>query len=305
VIRLIKPQLKAAEISTWKVLLVLLGGAAFAALIIFGDSPWWDKPHRDFARESGPFTLWVALMCAQTGLWALALAWLLPSVRQLRRLYGRANRREIVVSTAIILALIVSLTVVGPLINSRPDYVRHHSVKLGFLTLVGALVGLVAAQGIWLVRGGLTAVAGEAVREQALESFRSLQGELQRFLGTLGAILGLLVLATAAQRHAVLDYAPRTDYDFELVLVYGLFFSILIAAIYLPTHLTLVAVGGGLRDSFFPPLPPSAPEWEERMRQREHFGQMLQLDVGPFGRLSASAAILTPLIGSLIALVLK
>jgi hypothetical protein len=32
---------------------------------------------------------------------------------------------------------------------------------------------------------------------------------------------------------------------------------------------------------------------------------MLQLDVGPFGRLRASAAILTPLIGSLVALVLK
>ena len=286
-------------------LLVLLSGASFAALVIFGDIHWWDARHRSFASASGPFTLWAALMCAQTGLWALTLAWLLPSVRRLRRLYGRENRQELVVSTAIILVVIVLLAVVSPLLKSQPDYVPHHSVKLGLLTVVGALVGLVAAQGIWLVRGGLTVVARDTVTERALEGYRSLQGDLQRFLGALGAILGLLVLATAAQRHAVLDFAPATSYDFELVLVYGLFFSILIAAVYLPTHLTLVAVGGRLRDAFFPPVDPSAPEWEERTRQREQFSRLLQLDVGPFGRLHASAAILTPLVGSLIALVLK
>jgi hypothetical protein len=41
------------------------------------------------------------------------------------------------------------------------------------------------------------------------------------------------------------------------------------------------------------------------MRQREQFSRMLQLEVGPFGRLHASAAILTPLVGGLIALLLK
>lgn len=301
----VEPQLEAAEVSTWKVLLVLLSGAAFGALVIFGDSFWWDEQHRTFSRDSGPFTLWAALMCAQTGLWALALGWLAPSVRRLHRLYGDANRQETVVSTAIILVVIVLLAVVAPLFSSRPDYVPHHTVKLGFLTLVGALVGLVAAEGIWLVRGGLASVARDGVSERALERFQFLQSELRRFLGTLGAILGLLVLATAAQRHAVLDYAPNANYDFELVLVYGLFFSILIGAIYLPAHLTLMAVGDRLRDSFFPALAPAAAEWEERTRRREQFGRMLELDVGPFGRLSANAAILTPLIGSLIALVFK
>jgi hypothetical protein len=287
------------------VLAVLLAGAAFGALVIFCDSFWWDSGHRRFSRDSGPFTLWAGLMCAQTGLWALALVWLLPSVRRLHRLYGDANKRELVASTAIILVLIVLLAVVGPLLRSWPDYVPHHTVKIGFLTLVGAVVGLVAAQGIWLVRGGLIAVADEPVRECALERFQWLQGELQRFLGTLGAILGLLVLSAGAQRHAVLDYKPATTYGLELVLVYGLFFSILIAAIYLPTHLTLAAAGSALRDSFFPAVAPSSSEWEERVRQREQFNRMLQLEVGPFGRLHASAAILTPLIGGLIALLLK
>jgi hypothetical protein len=287
------------------VLLVLLSGTAFGALVVFGDVFWWDRPHRTFSRDSGPFTLWAALLCAQTGLWALTLVWLLPSVRRLRRLYGETVRREVAASTVIILVVIVLLVVVGPLLSSRPEYLPRHTVKLGFLTLIGALVGLVAAQGIWLVRGGLNAVAEDTVPERALNQFRSLQGELQRYLATLGAILGLLVLTTAAQRHAVLDYAPTANYDFELVLVYGLFFSILIAAVYVPTYLTLAAVGERLRDGFFQPVAPSDAAWEERTRQRDLFGRMLQLDVGPFGRLRASAAILTPLIGSLVALVLK
>ncbi len=89
------------------------------------------------------------------------------------------------------------------------------------------------------------------------------------------------------------------------MLVYGFFFSILIAAIYLPTHLTLARVGNGIRDAFFPPISPTSPEWEERVAKREKLGNLLELQVGPLGRFKASAAILTPLLGSLIGLLLK
>lgn len=33
------------------------------------------------------------------------------------------------------------------------------------------------------------------------------------------------------------------DYGYQLVLIYGLFFSILIAAVYVPTHFSLVRAG--------------------------------------------------------------
>ena len=70
------------DLSTWSVLLVLLAGILFGAIVLFVDAAWWDARHRDFAGE-GPFVLWAGLMCAQTALWALALAWLLPSVHRL------------------------------------------------------------------------------------------------------------------------------------------------------------------------------------------------------------------------------
>jgi hypothetical protein len=87
--------------------------------------------------------------------------------------------------------------------------------------------------------------------------------------------------------------------------VYGLFFSILVAAVYLPTHLTLARVGHDIRDAFFPAVSPTSPEWTDRTAKRDKLGGVLELQVGALSRFKASAAILTPLVGSLIALVLK
>ena len=295
----------AQSLSTWKVLVVLLAGAAAGALVLFCDLPWWDECHREFSR-TGPFVLWAGLMGAQTALWALVLAWLVPSVGRLRTRYGRENRTEVVASTAMILAIIVVVAVGGPLASSWPDYVPHHAVKVGLITLVGALVGLVAARGVWFVHGGLKQLAAEDLgTDKALKTFLALQNDLHRFLGTMGAILGLIILSAGAQRRAVLAYAPGTDYGYELVLVYGFFFSILVAAVYLPTHLTLTSVGISIRDAFFPAVSPTSPEWEDRMAKREKLGGQLELQVGALGRFKASAAILTPLAGSLIGLVLK
>jgi hypothetical protein len=295
------------DISTWKLLSVLVGGSLIGAMVLFADSPWWDDDHRKFARE-GPFVLWAGLMCAQTALWALALVWLAPSVARLRTEYGAKNRTEVVVSTAMILGIIVLLVIGGPVARAWvwPNYLPYHSLKVGLLTLVGALVSLVAARGVWFVHGGLKQLADERLdTRSAMSTFLALQSELYRFLGTLGAILGLLILSTSAQREAVLAYAPKTEYGYELVLVYGFFFSILVASVYLPTYLTLVHVGTGIRDAYFPQVLPSSPDWEGRTAKREKLGSLLELQTGPLGRFKASVAILTPFIGSLVGLLLK
>ena len=293
------------ELSTWKLLAVLLAGALFGWVVVFGDFHWWDDTHRDFA-GNGAFVLWAALMCAQTALWALALAWLLPTVGRLRIEYRDENRSEVIYSTALIFGMIVLLAGGGPIFNAWPDYVPRHAVKVGLLTLVGALVGLVAARGVWFVHGGLKKLArGDLRNESALTMFLALQSDLYRLLQTLGAILGLIILSASAQRQAVLAYKPKTDYGYELVLVYGFFFSILVAAIYLPTQLTLARVGNSIRDEIFPSLPPTAPEWQDRTEKRATLGTLLDLQLGPFGRFKASVAILTPLVGSLVGLLLR
>src|SRR6266542_995218 len=121
------------DLSTWSVLLVLFAGILFGAIVLFVDAAWWDTRHRHFAGK-GPFVLWAGLMCAQTALWALALAWLLPSVKRLRVRYGDKNRNEVVRSTLIILAIILLVALGGPFLSRWPDYVTNHVAKVALLT---------------------------------------------------------------------------------------------------------------------------------------------------------------------------
>ncbi len=294
------------DLTTWGLLVLVLAGAAFGLVVLYGDYASWDQHHRDFARDSGAFGLWVGLMCAQTALWTLALAWLLPVVRRLRREYGGENRSERIGSTAVILALILVLAVGGPVRSHWPDYVQNHTAKIAFLTLVGALVGLVAAQGVWLVHGGLKKLAaGDLQSDAAVPTFLTLQADLNRFLAVLGAILGLIVLSASAQRRTVLEFAPATNFPYEGVLLYGLFFSILVAAVYLPTYLTLARVGEEIREAVFPAVPPTSPGWPERTAQRASLTGVLGLDVDLASRFRTSVTIISPLIGSLVGLLLK
>jgi hypothetical protein len=292
------------DLATWKVLVVLFVGALIGFTVLFADAPSWDHHHRVAAR-SAAVVLWAALMCMQTALWALALVWLLPIIRTLPAEYSRANRSEIVGSSLAILAILVCLSVASMLHRMWPNYLPGHAVKLGVLTILGGLVGLVAARGVWIVHGGLKVLRRQLGTEESLQTFLSLRDHLQRFLAVLGAIIGLLVLSTGAQRRAVLSYSPKTHYGFELVLVYGFGFTILVAAVYLPTYLTLADVGIRLRDTLFPPVPTSDPGWGDTADKREKLSRILALDQGPLGQLKAGVAILTPLLGSLVGLLLN
>lgn len=299
------------ETTTWKVLLVLLVGGVLGFLVLFADAPTWDHPHRVAARSS-TIVLWAALMCAQTAFWALALFWLLPTIRSLPAEYARANRSEIVGSTLAVATIIGAYAIGGIVHNPWPDYLPGHAVKLVVLTVLGAVVSLVAARGIWFVHGGLKELGRRQVGSESLETFLSLQEALRRFLGVLGAIIALLVLSTGAHRQAVLSYSEHhhpplhTRYGFELVLIYGFLATILVAAIYLPTSLTRRDIGGRIRDAVVPLFPlRSDTNLADQIQERESIGRLLALDRGIFGDFRAGVAILAPLLASLVGLLLS
>jgi hypothetical protein len=312
-------------VTTWALLALLIVGALLGLFVLRVGSSGWSYYYRHFVHTSA-FLLWAGLICAQTGLWVVALVWLFPSLRRqwsVRSFFSS----EVLLSIFAIAAIATAFIVVGQGTNRLPHYIPGHTWRLRTLTIAGLLVGLVAASGIWLVRDRLRKLdqrplSAESEKTAALRLFLICKDDLDRCLGALGAILGLLVLSTAAHRQMVLAYVSsaahhkrpgpegtiwpiHADYGFQLVLLYGLFFTILVAAVYLPTHLTRIRVGNRIRDAYFPALLPDSPEWISRSASRDQLAGVLAIRDGPLSQFKAVVPIVTPLIAALIGLLLK
>jgi hypothetical protein len=311
--------------TTWSLLALLIVGALVSLFILLLHFRTWDDYHQHFAGKAA-FLLWAGLVCTRTGVWVVVLAWLFPSLR--RHWSARSFfSPELLLSTLMIGITIAVVAVASDQIRTWPDYIPGHKWKSITLTAPGYFVGLVLAWGIWLVRDGLRQLgqqplSTESARTTALKTFLICKDDLNRFLGTLGAILGLLVLSTAAHRQMVLSYVTysayhkqpdktgriipaHADYGFQLVLVFGLVFTLLIAAIYLPTHLTRTRVADRIRDAYIPALSPDSPQWSSQSAKRDQLAGVLGLGDGPLSQFKTAVPIMTPLIGALIGLLLK
>jgi hypothetical protein len=311
--------------TTWSLLALLIVGALVSLFILLLHFRTWDDYHQHFA-STGAFLLWAGLVCTRTGLWVVVFAWLFPSLR--RHWSGRSFfSPELLLSTLMVGITTTVIAVASVKIRHWPDYLPGNTWKSITLTVPGYFVGLVLAWGIWLVRDGLRQLgqqplSTEGAKTTALKTFLICKDDLNRFLGTLGAILGLLVLSTAAHRQMVLSYVTysahhrqpdktgriipaHVDYGFQLVLVFGLVFTLLIAAIYLPTHLTRTRVADRIRDAYFPTVSPDSPGWTSRTAKRDQLAGVLGLGGGPLSQFKTAVPILTPLIGALIGLLLE
>jgi hypothetical protein len=123
------------------------------------------------------------------------------------------------------------------------------------------LVSIIAAapsiMGIWVIDSALVRISSrikEASQEQSLDrdpdrrarilaDLIQARTKLLALLSAVGALIGAAVLTTGALRNALLAArspdGKAVKYPIEYVLVYGLFFSALLAVIYIPVYLHL------------------------------------------------------------------
>jgi hypothetical protein len=275
-----------------------VGGFLLGVLILFIDKPFVTTPKR--LSDSGPFALWAWLIALQTGFWAAALQPLGAIVRELRP-HFRPHRAEVVAPAAAFAALVVTFIVVAnvarPLKNPLPNY----HVKLVLLNLLGTSVALVGVIGISLVHAAL---ADRFPRERTfdehdLENLLRLQAQLRRLLALDGVIIGAAVLSSGALRNALLAYYKEIDPTFsfpeEYVLVYGAFFSALLALVYAPAHERQRAVARRLRDAFAPLPSPHEPSWSASYDKRSKLEELFELQLTTTASFRTGVAILTPL----------
>ncbi len=219
----------------------------------------------------------------------------------------------------------------------------HQGLKLPPVLVVGMLVGLLAIGGMWLVSLAFERLATKPpLRAGSIDLFLALRDELNTLLAIAAVIVGLGALATGALREAVLaandekvyrDSAVtcltrylneppeevlrnfddltkahpdciKLKFAREYVFEYGLFFTGLLAIAYAPSFLAMRRAGVRLRNKAYPMLAPGDAKFFDRLEERRRLDEFLQTNLSANANFKAGVAILTPLAGSLVSLLL-
>jgi hypothetical protein len=99
-------------------------------------------------------------------------------------------------------------------------------------------------------------------------------------------------------------YRTALEFDPKYVALYGLFFTLLLALAFAPSYLALRSAARELREHTLPLPPPTANDFDEVRQKRQTLDELLQTNLTAFGSFKAGIAILSPLAGSLTALIL-
>jgi hypothetical protein len=278
-----------------------VGGGLLGLAIIFCDY-WWSKPPGSYT-GTGEFKLWLFLSVVQPAIWGAALVPLWSILRSLRQ-HWAPNKREIVATSAVFAALVLSFIVGSTSLSPIPNPLPHFQAKLLVLSLLAAAVGIAGAVGISLVHAALEGFAGrEGSAETLLADYLRLREQLRRLLAIEGIIIGAAVLASGALRHAVLSYAPSANVHFlepgmfppEYILIYGAYFSGLLVLLYAPTFNRFLAVGRALRDRYASLGPPDSEGWSAAYDRRRKLEDLLELGMTTTGSFRTGVAIFAPL----------
>lgn len=262
------------------------------------------------------FTVWLYLISAQTALWAILVKPLWTALYQLKK-YFLSNKKEILLSLLILTFLFFWLLLGNSFRTGSP--LKGHSYKIEILTVIG-FVSIVAPAfvGIWLVCAALkTSFINESSANQQIISYLRLREHLQLFLLVAGTGIGAATLATGALRNAIIAWAKSStildickskiaaiNFPPDMVLLFGLSLSGLLALAYAPTFTTLLAEGRKLRDSIFPMPSLNSESWANWYSSRKNLEELLQLQLSITDSFKTGVVILAPLMGSAISLLL-
>jgi hypothetical protein len=304
-----------------------IAGVAIGALVIFIEpvAHWlagvvgidlgsaYDRDTRDYI-DRVQTALWLFLLCAQVGLWAVLLV---PIARALDDLRPWWRGRAAAVYVGVVLASTTSLAAIGAKLVAYPHGLPGHTTKVDVITAFAIAVAALAAAGVGFVTTGVDEVGRDlasqrevcpAICEQGAASYVRLRAALDSLLAITAAIIGAAVLSTGALREATISWQqalnPATSGDVifpeEQVLAYGIGFSLVLALVYLPVYVRLHALGTQLRDAWAPLIWPPREGWSERADERSMLDRLLKLDQSATTSFRIAAGVLTPLASSVI-----
>lgn len=275
--------------------------------------------------EKPQFLVWLLLISAQVA-FSVVILW---PVFQIDRRAARSLRGDgvrpyaVTVSAAILLGAVavvfafassilpVDLVHREGLPSSWP--LPSYGPKVGVAVGLALIVGLLAVAGVWLTGMLFDRICRNPAQEPdeaCVYQFMHLRGQLNGLLGIAGIIVGIGTLGSGALRNAVLALnqpspaKPLYQFDEQYVLVYGLFFTGLLALAYLPSFLSMRAAGTRIREASNPLPPPGDPAFGNVVTARKTLDDLLQISVAASASFKAGVAIFAPLGSALVGLLL-
>jgi hypothetical protein len=272
------------------------------------------------------YDIWATLIALQPALWgALApglwrtwwrlFTWWRPKPKK-RPLLRWARLIPLVVGFVVFVGLIESVLIVTRQGISIPETFATRNRWL--LVPVAVIIVLPLTTGTWMVQGILGRLAkalptdrhGQrqklhwtSIGQEIFVQLQELRSVLQNLLFTGAVTIGAATLVTGAFRQAILAWNPKADFPPSYPLLYGGLFTVALAFLYLPVYLNLQQQGRALIEACWP-IPDKADSIDDWHKHRQTAETTLGIAGGIKEGFQAGAAILTPLITAVVAVLL-
>ena len=288
-----------------------LGLAAFAVLRWVD---WGESRNADARGGAAELAVWQFLVAASVVVWAVLAGVGLRLLKALIAPIGasppaggrarRANsRRETVAFVILVYAVIGTMLVIGGIAELRNPYVMDgQNWKIPILHLVAGAAIVPLLVGLQRIQLSAADDTGWSATARDVERIRLLRRLMQAAIAALGVVIALAVIATGALRQATMAAGLEPVPD-TFVLVYGGWFTGVVAAIYLYVFSALEARGRWVLKTAAP-LPDPDPDHADRfLASRTLRGELAQeLELGGDARrnLEGLIAVLAPLTAALL-----
>jgi hypothetical protein len=294
--------LASPAVRTLPVLLPALAGFAILQVGKGGDAKF---------TESDEFLIWSGLNAVTVAAWVAMWFGLVPTVRELRDLFGDDRPAIPVPGLFGIYALYAAMLLAAFIVWAGMTIpLDHYSLRIRTILAIGLAAAAPTVVTLWLINerlrrlypllaeGSPLSNAGDCVEE-----LRTLWRCSVRSLAAASVAVSLAVVVTGALRNALLAYDRDTweeVFPASSLLLYGAFFTVAFAAVYMPTLLTWRSRARQLVDAVYPTPGDGKPD-EAWMKGRAALEQLLGINIGVMAQLSGMLAIFGPLAASFLA----
>jgi hypothetical protein len=279
-----------------------------------------------FPLDSNRTRLWHLLVALQPALWFASVLVVFNDFRSHRQDWPvRRSARTAVVLCTLLAWVMNSFPFVVQLITQRwflPVGVEallqvpHLRARLLILGMLSAVVATLHTAGMLSVHVQLLAYPREpaarggepeaAVLDDEVLRYQRLRLRLARFLVFSAVTIGTTALSLGAFRNLLTEFAPSLAGLIEpsRIMSYGVYYTGLLASVYLPTRKTLTEVGEALAVRFVRQSPAAGTSWKDWSQEQEAVRIWLGLQSTALQDFQQGLSVLTPLLASLSSLAL-